>query len=88
LNARPRGPDAEQRAHGRTLFWGEASDRSGRRVQARVEAPEAYALTTLTALAAMTKVLSGSTRPGFQTPAQLFGSDFSLEIPGVVRCDA
>jgi hypothetical protein len=32
-------------------------------------------------------VLAGDLEPGFQTPARVYGSDFVLGIPGVVRED-
>lgn len=84
---RPRGPSVEQRAAGRTLFWGEVSDRQGRSVAARVQGPEAYALTALSALEVMDRMRTQEARPGFQTPSQLWGADFSLAIPDVERCD-
>lgn len=43
--------------------------------------------TSLTAVAAVEKVLAGYVRPGFQTPAMVYGSDFALDLPGVARQD-
>jgi short subunit dehydrogenase-like uncharacterized protein len=43
--------------------------------------------TSLAALAAVQKVLAGKARPGFQTPALAYGSDFVLECEGVTRED-
>jgi short subunit dehydrogenase-like uncharacterized protein len=83
---RPRGPSAEQRASGRSLLWGEASD-GKRTVVSRLSAPEGYALTVLTALASVESVLAGRVKPGFQTPSRAFGADFILAIPGVERTD-
>jgi len=83
------GPNAEQRARGRTVLWGEATDEAGGRAVARLHGPEGYTFTTLTALAAVEKVLSGSAPPGFQTPAKAYGPDFVLGgfIEGVTRED-
>ena len=84
---RPRGPSAEQRAAGRSLLWGEARDAT-QTVVSRLVAPESYALTVETALAAVENVLAGRAQPGFQTPSRAFGADFILGIPGVERTDA
>lgn len=83
----PRGPSEAQRSSARSLLWGEARD-AERTVVSRLDAPESYALTVLTAVAAVAKVLSGAARPGFQTPSRAFGADFILEVDGVTRTDA
>jgi len=82
----PRGPSAEQRATARSLIWGEAKD-AERTVVSRLDAPESYALTVLTALGAISKVLHGAARSGYQTPSLAFGADFILEMDGVTRTD-
>jgi short subunit dehydrogenase-like uncharacterized protein len=82
----PRGPSADQRAAARSYLWGEARN-ADRAVVSRLNAPESYALTVQTALAAVGKVRSGAARPGFQTPSLAFGKDFILEIEGVTRTD-
>ncbi len=83
----PPGPSATARARETSRLWGEATDRSGRRVVARLTAPQSYALTAMTAVAAIQQVLGGTAMPGFQTPSRMFGADFILEIPGVRRED-
>jgi short subunit dehydrogenase-like uncharacterized protein len=87
IRSRGAGPTAEERAQGRTWFYGEVWDGEGRRAAARQAGPEGYVFTVLTALAAMERVLKGGVPPGFQTPAKAFGPDFVLEIPGVTRED-
>jgi short subunit dehydrogenase-like uncharacterized protein len=82
----PRGPSAEQRSSARSYLWGEARD-AARTVVSRLDAPEGYALTVQTTLAAVAKVRAGAARPGFQTPSLAFGKDFILEIEGVTRTD-
>ena len=77
------GPNAEERAKGKTYLWGEASDRQGNRVEARLEAPEGYTTTILTALKIAEKVIDGNFCAGFQTPAKCYGADLILEIEGV-----
>jgi short subunit dehydrogenase-like uncharacterized protein len=83
----PAGPSDEERARGATYLWGEASDGRGAKVVTRQKGPEGYTLTALTALAVVERVLAGEARPGFATPAGLFGPDLILAIPGVERRD-
>jgi short subunit dehydrogenase-like uncharacterized protein len=85
--AGPAGPTAEERRRGKTWLWGEARDPSGRVVSSRMETPEPYELTRLTAVALAERVLAGEVAPGFQTPAGAFGADFVLGFPGVRRED-
>ena len=49
--------------------------------------PEAYVFTALTASTIAGRVPAGELAVGFQTPAQLFGSNLVLEIEGVTRED-
>ncbi|HMO79908.1 MAG TPA: saccharopine dehydrogenase NADP-binding domain-containing protein [Pyrinomonadaceae bacterium] len=81
----PGGPTDEERAKGKTLLWGEASDESGNRVEARMKCPEGYTITALAALNITEKILAGNFIPGFQTPAKAYGADLILEIEGVSR---
>lgn len=84
----PGGPSDKERARGRTLLWGEASDEDGNRLEARLQCPEGYTMTALAALLITEKILSGNFTPGFQTPAKAYGADLALEIDGVERQDA
>jgi short subunit dehydrogenase-like uncharacterized protein len=86
IQAGAKGPSAEERARGRSLLWGEALD-ADRTVVSRLQGPEGYDLTVLTALAALARILGGGVAPGFQTPSRAFGPDFILEIPGTSRQD-
>lgn len=81
------GPSDEERAKGRTLLWGEATDDSGNRVESRQQGPEGYTLTALAALNIVEKILAGRFTPGYQTPAKAYGADLVLEIEGVSRQD-
>ena len=81
------GPNAEQRARGRTILWGEVTDPAGRRASARLHGPEGYTFTVRTALAAIEKALGGAAPAGFQTPAKAYGPDFVLGVDGVTRED-
>jgi short subunit dehydrogenase-like uncharacterized protein len=81
------GPSDEERARGKGLLWGEATDDAGHKVEARLTTPEGYTLTALTALLIVSKVLAGNAPAGFQTPSTAYGPDLILEIEGVVRVD-
>jgi short subunit dehydrogenase-like uncharacterized protein len=81
------GPNAEERRAGKTLLWGEASDKQGNKAVSRLEGPEGYAFTALTALNICEKILGGDFQIGFQTPARAYGADLVLETPGVRRED-
>lgn len=84
----PANSTPETRAVSRVSVWGEVEDSQGRKAAARMHGPEAGVIwTTLTALAAVEKVLAGIFLPGFQTPALVFGADFPLESEGVSRED-
>jgi short subunit dehydrogenase-like uncharacterized protein len=79
------GPSDEERAKGRTLMWGEASDLNGNRVESLQQGPEGYTLTAIAALNIAEKIMSGNFTPGYQTPAKAYGADLVLEIDGVAR---
>lgn len=83
----PGGPSDDERARGRTLMWGEASDADGNRVESRQQGPEGYTLTAIAALNITQKILAGRFSTGYQTPAKAYGPNLVLEIEGVVRQD-
>ena len=79
------GPDAAKRSHANTQVWGRARNAAGQSVEARLSGPDGYDMTVLASLLITKKVLQGHAKPGFQTPAGLFGADLVLEINGVNR---
>jgi short subunit dehydrogenase-like uncharacterized protein len=81
------GPSVEEREHGSSFLWGEASNEAGKRAASRLRGPEGYTFTVLTALAVVQRVLTGEAPPGFQTPAKVYGPDFVLGVAGVLRTD-
>jgi short subunit dehydrogenase-like uncharacterized protein len=82
------GPNAEERAAGKTYLWGEASDDNGNKIEARLKCPEGYTTTVLTALNIAEKILDGNFQTGFQTPAKCYGADLILEIEGTSRIES
>ncbi len=87
IEARVHGPDASLRQRARTQVWAQARTPDGRRAEAWLETPEAYAFTARAAVRSVEEVLAGERRGAF-TPAQAFGADFVLSIEGVRRMGA
>jgi len=83
----PGGPSDEERAKGKTLMWGEATDDGGNRLEARQQGPEGYTLTAIASLNIAEKILAGNFKPGYQTPATAYGAELVLEIEGIGRHD-
>ncbi|WP_254280173.1 saccharopine dehydrogenase family protein [Haloarcula marina] len=81
------GPDADERASGESLVWGEARTAGGDRVISRLRGPHTYTLTVETAMATVERVLDGNVHTGYQTPAGAYGPDLILDIDGVERED-
>ncbi|WNG53665.1 NAD(P)H-binding protein [Archangium gephyra] len=86
VEARVQGPDEALRQRGRSQVWAGARAPDGRRAEAVLETPEAYAFTARATVRAVEEVLAGARRGSF-TPAQAFGADFVLSVEGVRRMD-
>ncbi len=80
------GPSEEERETVRSSFWGRVSNDQGTSVSATLEGPSGYALTTLTATAALERALQGDLPRGFSTPSKALGSEFILQIPNTDIC--
>ncbi|MBK9467841.1 MAG: hypothetical protein IPO20_07745 [Gammaproteobacteria bacterium] len=88
VDAGPAGPDAAARRRGRSLLWGEVRNGAGKTAAARIETPEGYALTAITAWDIACRVAStGVARPGFRTPSMVLGADYILGIAGTTRTE-
>ncbi|HEY5312561.1 MAG TPA: hypothetical protein VIK18_08570, partial [Pirellulales bacterium] len=81
-----RGPDEQARRTTRAEFWGEVADDAGQRVAGTLQTPSGYHLTVLTALECTQRVLAGQAKPGFSTPAQVFGHQLIESIPDCALC--
>jgi short subunit dehydrogenase-like uncharacterized protein len=81
------GPSADQRRRAVSLIHGEAWDDAGGRVESRMRTPEGYALTAMTSVEVVRRVLSGDVKAGFQTPSLAYGADWILGLAGVQRED-
>ncbi|GAA4399482.1 saccharopine dehydrogenase NADP-binding domain-containing protein [Nibrella viscosa] len=87
INRSLTGPDEQVRGKARSMVWGKAWNSRGTSVQARLEGPEAYTLTALTALLITRNVLDGHWEPGYQTPAAVYGPELILKVPNTTRED-
>ncbi|CAN5783487.1 saccharopine dehydrogenase NADP-binding domain-containing protein [soil metagenome] len=76
LSALPNGPTAEERRANRYQATVEVEDQDGRTVRSLLDTVNGYTFTSLAAAEAARRVLAGEHRPGFQTPAGLFGNAF------------
>ncbi|MFO7706252.1 MAG: saccharopine dehydrogenase NADP-binding domain-containing protein [Halopseudomonas sp.] len=76
------GPDSQQRLSARTFVWGEAQNRAGKKVTARIEVANGYDVTVHGVLMAVHHVLNGVRAPGYFTPSRLMGSDCIEALPG------
>jgi short subunit dehydrogenase-like uncharacterized protein len=83
----PEGPDETARASGRAVVVAEAVNAAGVAVRSRLQTPDGYALTAITALEIARRAAAGETPPGFQTPSMAFGPDFILEFENCRRED-
>ncbi|OKH27472.1 saccharopine dehydrogenase family protein [Chroogloeocystis siderophila] len=81
------GPSEIERTQGASILWGEVTDDAGKTATSRLQCPEGYTLTTMTAVEVVSRVLAGQFYPGFQTPSLVYGADFILDFEGVVRED-
>jgi len=55
--------------------------------RARIDTVNGYSYTPLAAIEAARRVLAGAQRPGFETPANLFGVGFAGSIAGTAITD-
>lgn len=77
------GPSQEQREKGKSLIYGKATNAKGETAEARLQTAEGYLLTAEMSLIIAEKVLADKTlKPGYHTPAELFGYELVLEMPG------
>jgi short subunit dehydrogenase-like uncharacterized protein len=81
------GPDEHTRRTARCQIWAWAANEMGNETQAWLETAEAYHYTALIGVRGVEKTLELAPQ-GTLAPAQAFGADFVLEIPGTKRYDA
>jgi short subunit dehydrogenase-like uncharacterized protein len=80
LSRLPDGPSAEARAANRYQAAVQVTGDDGVVVRSILDTVNGYSFTSLAAAEAARRVLAGESRPGFQTPAGLFGDGFAETI--------
>ena len=85
IKARPAGPSDEMRATAKGYVWGKVTNGKGEEVEATLSGPEGYTLTAYSSLIILHKILDGTFKTGYQTPASCYGPDLVYEVPGVER---
>jgi short subunit dehydrogenase-like uncharacterized protein len=76
----PDGPTPEQRVASRYHAAVEVTSEDGTVARSILDTVNGYTFTTLAAAEAVRRVANGEARPGFQTPAGLFGDGFAETI--------
>jgi len=87
IEALPDGPNAEERAAGRTKLAAEVIGEDGAKAYSVVDAPSGYSLTPLSVVALADRVLHGEFKVGFQSPASAFGESIIHDIPATSIID-
>ncbi|WP_299258225.1 saccharopine dehydrogenase NADP-binding domain-containing protein [uncultured Kushneria sp.] len=87
LSLLPDGPTAEQRDAHRARAVAEVTGADGMVARSMIETVNGYSYTPLAAVEAARRVLDGERRPGFETPARLFGGGFAETIEGTTITD-
>ncbi|OCJ13915.1 hypothetical protein A6U87_26750 [Rhizobium sp. AC44/96] len=80
LSTLPDGPSEEQRLANRYQASVEVTGVDGKVTHSILDTVNGYTFTAMAAAEAGRRVLSGELRPGFQTPAALFGAGFAQTI--------
>ena len=78
--AMPEGPSLEERAANRACAVAEVTGIDGAVARARIDTVNGYSYTPLAAVEALRLVAAGQFKPGFQTPATVFGAGFAVSI--------
>ncbi|WKL56100.1 saccharopine dehydrogenase NADP-binding domain-containing protein [Asticcacaulis sp. ZE23SCel15] len=87
LSLLPDGPNEEELLANRYQAAVEVTDADGHVTRSRLDTVNGYTFTAMAAVEAGRRVLSGEIRPGFQTPADLFGRGFAETIADTTIID-
>jgi len=82
VEALPAGPSDEELKTIPTVYIGEVRNRGGEARAIRLVTPQVYEITFEVASTIAQRVHQGVVRPGYQTPATVFGEDFILGFDG------
>jgi short subunit dehydrogenase-like uncharacterized protein len=87
LSALPDGPSEQERLAHRYQAVAEVTTSDGAVIRSVLDTVNGYTFTATAAAEAGRRVLAGEHRPGFQTPAQLFGIGFAETIADTTITD-
>jgi short subunit dehydrogenase-like uncharacterized protein len=87
LSTLPDGPSKQERLANRYQAVVEVTDSDGEILRSVLDTVNGYTFTATAAAEAGRRVLAGESRPGFQTPAMLFGNDFARSIADTTIID-
>ncbi|GAB3221108.1 saccharopine dehydrogenase NADP-binding domain-containing protein [Mycolicibacterium hippocampi] len=87
LSDLPEGPTREQREAHRYQACAEVTGVDGSTVRSVLDTVNGYTFTPMAAVEAARRVLGGEYRPGFHSPADLFGAGFAETIADTRICD-
>jgi len=87
LSQLPDGPGIQERDRHRARAVAEVVGADGTVVRSVIETVNGYSYTPLAAVEAARRVLGGDRRPGFETPARVFGLEFAETIAGTTITD-
>lgn len=87
LSLLPDGPSEEDRLANRYQAAVEVTDSRGQVTRSLLDTVNGYTFTAMAAAEAGRRVLAGEVRPGFQTPAILFGNGFAQTIADTTIID-
>ncbi|PRA44900.1 hypothetical protein CQ062_24205 [Ochrobactrum sp. MYb68] len=87
LSLLPDGPSEEERLASRNQAAVEVTGADGKTVHSILDTVNGYTFTAMAAAEAGRRVLVGEFRPGFQTPAALFGNGFAQTVADTTIVD-
>ncbi|TWE05784.1 short subunit dehydrogenase-like uncharacterized protein [Pseudomonas sp. AG1028] len=87
LSQLPDGPSADERDAHRARAVAEVTASDGSVARSMIETVNGYSYTPLAAIEAARRVLNGERKPGFATPARIFGGGFAESIAGTTITD-
>ncbi len=87
LSLLPDGPSEQERLANRYQALVEVTDDQGQVVRSLLDTVNGYTFTAMAVAEAGRRVLAGEMRPGFQTPAGLFGNGFAQTIADTTIID-
>lgn len=88
LSALPDGPSEQERLAHRYQAVAEVTSADSSVVRSVLETVNGYTFTAIAAAEAGRRVLEGECRPGYQTPASMFGNGFAATIADTTIVDA